>query len=119
MSTFSSNVVQNLNISRFPDSNLLIGNIKDLVLKAFLDYREHSSKIAIENKYRHVSSFSFVVVNETDIEKEILNLEGNKDSQNSDKTTKVIKENLDILNSFQCTSFNRNIKRTSFNRNKQ
>ena len=45
-------------------------------------------------------------VNEADIEKEILNLNGNKASQNSDMPTKVIKGNSDIFSSFRCTSFN-------------
>ena len=49
-------------------------------------------------------------VNEVDIEKEILNLNGNKVSQNSDMPTKAIKEYLDIFSSFLCTSFNSSIK---------
>ena len=36
LNTFLSNVVQNLNISRFTDSNTLIRNIKDPTLKAIL-----------------------------------------------------------------------------------
>ena len=69
--TFFSNVVQNLNISRFPDSDPLIRNIKDPALKAILKYRKHPSIIAIESKYRQASSFSFVEVNEANIEKVI------------------------------------------------
>ena len=49
-------------------------------------------------------------VNEADIEKEILNLNGNKVSQNSDMPTKAIKEYLDIFRSFLCASFNSSIK---------
>lgn len=44
-------------------------------------------------------------VNETNIEKETLNLIGNKASQNSDMPTKVIKEKLDIFSNFLCISF--------------
>ena len=51
-----------------------------------------------------------MVVNKADFEKEILNLNRNKTSQNSNMSTKVIKENLDILDNFLCTSFNRNIR---------
>ena len=106
LNNFFSNVAQNLNISRFADSDPLIQNIKDTTLKAILKYRKHPSIIAIESRYRDASSFSFVVVNEADIEKEILNLNGIKASQNSDMPTKVIKENSDIFRSFLCTSVN-------------
>lgn len=44
-------------------------------------------------------------VNETNIEKETLNLIGNKASQNSDMPTKVIKEKLDIFSNFLWISF--------------
>ena len=93
LDTFFSNVVQNLNISRFPDSDPLIRNIKDMTLKATLEYTKHPSIIAIENAYRDVSCFSFVEITEAGIDKEILNLNGNKASQNSDMPTKVIKKN--------------------------
>ena len=109
MNIFLSNVVQNLNTSRFPDSDPFIRNINDPTLKAILKYRKYPSIIAIERKYRCVSSFSFVDVNEADIEKEILNLNGNKASQNSEMPTKVIKENSDIFSSFLCTSFHSSI----------
>ena len=100
LNAFFLNVVQNLNISRFPNSDLLIGNIKDPTLKATLKNRKHPSIIAIESKYRYVSSFRFAEVSEADIEKENLNLDENKASQNSDMPTKVIKENSDIFISF-------------------
>ena len=57
LNTFSSNVVQNLNIFRFPDSDTLILNIEDSTLEAILKYKKHPSIIAIESKYRYVSSF--------------------------------------------------------------
>ena len=105
LNTFSSNVVQNLNISRFLDSDPLIRNIKDPTLKAILKYWKHPSIIAIESKYRYVSSFCFVEVNEADIEKEILDLNGNNASQNSDMPTKVTEENLDIFSIFYALVF--------------
>ena len=60
-STFLSNIVEKLNISRFSDT--------DLALKAILKNKNHPSIITIESKYKHVSNFSFVVVNEANIEK--------------------------------------------------
>ena len=58
-------VVQNLEISRFPDSASLIQNIKCLTLKPVLKYRKHSSIISVQSKPRDVASLSFV---EVDIE---------------------------------------------------
>ena len=79
-----------------------------------MKYRKHPSATAIESKQRYVSSLSFVEVNEADIQKEILNLNENKVSQNSDMPTKAIKEYLDIFRSFLCTNFNRSIKISKF-----
>ena len=114
LDTFFSNVVQNLNISKFSDSDLLIRNIKDPTLEAVLKYRKYPSIIPIESKYRYVPSFSFVEVNVADIEKEVLNLNGNDASQNSDMRTKVIKENSDTFSSFLCNTFNSLIKTSKF-----
>ena len=110
MNTFFSNVVQNLSNSRFPDSDPLIRNIKDPTLKAILKYRKRPSTILVESKYRYASSFSFVEVNEADIEKDILNSNKKKASQNSDMPTKVTKESFDIFSKFLCTNFNSSIK---------
>ena len=70
LNNFFSNVVQNLNIFRFPGSDPLIQNIKDSTLNAILKCRKHPSIIAIESRYIDVSSFSFVEVSEIDIKKE-------------------------------------------------
>ena len=67
LNTFLSNVLQNLNSSRFADSDPLTRNIKNSTLKAILNYRKHPNIICIESRYRNVSSFSFVKVNEVDV----------------------------------------------------
>ena len=59
LNTFFSNVIQNSNIFKFPDSDPLILNIKDPTLKAILKYDKRPAIIAIESKYRYVSIFSF------------------------------------------------------------
>ena len=87
---FFSNLVQNLKVSRFPDSDPLIRNIKDPTPKGILKYRKYPSIVSIECRFRYVSSFSFVKVN--------------KAFQNSDMPTKVTKENSCIFSSFLCTS---------------
>ena len=101
---FFSNLVQNLKVSRFPDSDPLIRNIKDPTPKGILKYRKYPSIVSIECRFRYVSSFSFVKVNEANIEKEILNLNRHKAFQNSDVPTKVTKENSCIFSSFLCAS---------------
>ena len=90
MSTFFSTVVQNLNVCLFLDSDPLIWNTEDPNLESILKYWKHPSIISIESKYRYASSFILVEVNETDIEKDILKLNGNKCSQISHIPTKVI-----------------------------
>ena len=114
LNTLFSNVVQNINISRFPDSDPLIRNIKDQTLKTILKYRKHTSITAIESKYGYATSFNFVEVNEADIK--------NKIYLNRNKTLfriyqlgyKVIKENLNIFGSFLCNSFGSSIKTSTF-----
>ena len=53
-------------------------------------------------------------VNETDIGKDISNLNGNKDSQNLHIPTKVIKQNSNIFSRFLCTNFDSSIKTSKF-----
>ena len=88
LKTFLLNIAQNLNISRFKDFHSLIRNIKGSTLKAILKL---PSIIAIECEFMYVSSFNFFDVNEVNIEKEIVDLNGIKACKNSDIPTKVIK----------------------------
>ena len=86
----------------------LLQNFKSTIvsrLSVFVSISVPAISLAIESKYRYVFSFILVEVNETNIEKETLNLIGNKASQNSDMPTKVIKEKLDIFSNFLCISF--------------
>ena len=53
-------------------------------------------------------------VNETDIGKDISNLNGNKDSQDLHIPTKVIKQNSNIFSRFLCTNFDSSIKTSKF-----
>ena len=62
-------------------------------------------------------TFSFVEVDQKEIEKEILNMDVNKASQSSDIPTKIVKENVDIFGNFVCTSFKNTIKSSCFYEN--
>ena len=112
-----SNVVQNLNISRISNEEQFINCIEDRTLKAILKYRKHLSIVAIRNKCKNKGSFSFVGVDKKEIEKEILKLDANKASQNSDIPIKLLKENVDIFSDFVCTSFNSTINMSKFPEN--
>ena len=114
---FFSNIVQNLNIPRFENDEPIVNNISDPTLKAILKYRKHPGVIAIRDKFKIKETFSFVEVDQKEIEKEILNMDVNKASQSSDIPTKIVKENVDIFGNFVCTSFKNTIKSSCFYEN--
>ena len=114
LNNFFSNIVQNLDISRYSNSEPLVSNTNVAVLKAFLKYRNHPSIIAIRSKCKDKSNFNFIEVDQKQIEKEILKLDVNKASQSSDIPIKVLKENSDIFSNFLCNNFNSSIKLSTF-----
>ena len=114
LNNFFSNIVQNLDISRYSNDVPLVTNANDITLKAILKYRNHSSIIAIQNKFKDKDSFNFIEVDQKQIEKEILKLNLNKASQSFDIPIKGLKENTDIFSNFLCNSFNNCIKLSTF-----
>ena len=114
LNNFFSNIVQNLDISRYSNDEPLVSNTNDATLKAILKYRNHPSIIAIQNKCKDKGSFNFIEVDQKQIETEILKLDVNKISQSSDIPIKVLKENTDIFSNFLCNSFNNSIKLLTF-----
>ena len=114
---FFSNIAQNLKISRYTNEEPIVSNINDPTLKAILKYRNHPSITAIQNKCKIKDSFSFVEVDQRQIEKEILKLDANKASQSSDIPIKIVKENIDVFSDFLCSSFNSSIKVSKFPEN--
>ena len=109
-----SNIVQNLDISRYSNDEPLVSNNNYATLKAILKYRNHSSIIAIQSKCKDKGNFNFSEVDQKQIEKEILKLDVNKASQSSDIPIKVLKGNSDIFSNFLCNSFNNSIKLSTF-----
>ena len=97
LNNFFSNIVQNLDISRYSNGEPLVSNTNDATLKAILKYRNHPSIIAIRNKCKDKGNFNFIEVDQKQIEKEILKLDVNKASQSSDIPIKVLKENAIFL----------------------
>ena len=114
LNNFFSNIVQNLDISRYSNNELLVINTNDATLKAILKYGNHPSIIVILNKCKDNGSFNFIEVDQKQIEKEILKLDVNKASQSSYIPIKILKENTDIFINFLCNSLNNSIKLTTF-----
>ena len=92
LNSFFSNIVQNLDISRYSNDEPLVSNTNDATLKAILKYRNHPSIIAIRSKCKDKGNFNFIEVDQEQIEKEILKLDVNKASQSSDTPIKVKKK---------------------------
>ena len=114
LNNFLSNIVQNLDISRYSNGEPLVSNTNDATLKAILKYRNHGSIIAIQSKCKDKGNFNFIEVDQKQIEKEILKLDVNKASQSSDIPIKVLRENSDIFSNFLCNSFNISISLSTF-----
>ena len=114
LNNFFSNIVQNLDNSRYSNGEPLVSNTNDATLKAILKYRNHLKIIAIRSKCKDKGNFNFIEVDQKQIEKEILKLDVNKASQSSDIPIKVLKENRDIFSNFLCNSFNNSIKLSTF-----
>ena len=72
-------------------------NNTDTTLKEILKYRNQPSTITIQNTCKDQGSFNFIEDDQKQIEKEILKLDVNKASQNSDILIKVVKENTNIF----------------------
>ena len=56
LNNFFSNIVQNLDISRYSNDEPLVSNTNDANLKAILKYRNHPSIITIQNKCKDKGS---------------------------------------------------------------
>ena len=74
-----------------------------------LEYRNHPSIIAIQNKCKDKGNFNLIEVDQKQIVKKILKLGENTASQSSEIPIKV-----DIFSTFLCNSFHNSIKLSTF-----
>ena len=88
-----SNLIKKLEIPKFNSNDSVTKNIKDLVFKAILKYKNHPSILAIQ-KYNKNKIFYFEEVSFGKVEKKILKLDRTKASQKTNIPTKIIKENI-------------------------
>ena len=72
-------------------------NIQELVLKVIVKYRNHPRILTIGEVCKKNSQFSFSYVDKDEMLTEKLNLDASKACQDSDITSRIIKENVGIL----------------------
>ena len=86
-----------------------IDHTEDPILRIIEQYKNHPSIVAI-NENNLAKQFSFKYIPKSDVEREILNLDVSKASQDSDIPTKIVKMNTDIFAEVLYYVFNRSLK---------
>ena len=81
LNKFFSNIVNNLEISKYSKYESFVDNIEDQTLRAILKYKNHPSIIAIQNKFKGGDAFYLRELKKEGIQKEIHDLNNNKASQ--------------------------------------
>ena len=92
---FFTSAVSNLNIPPFVDPSVEIDHIEDPILRIIEQYKNHPSIVAIKEKKLN-KQFFFEHIPKSDVEREILNLDVSKASQDSDIPTKILKMNAEV-----------------------
>ena len=110
LNNFFGNVIKNLMIPKYSEFDPSIDRVENGTIRAILKYRNHPSILAIRERKKAQTNFCFKQVSIEKIQKEILNLNNKKASQNSDISTKIIKENSDIFGKGLCSFINDLIK---------
>ena len=87
MNEFFANIVANLNIPQFNQTDRKSEKISDPVVKATVKCRAHPSIIAIKENCTSTSNFNFSFIEKVDILKEIIMLQSNKAIQNTNIPT--------------------------------
>ena len=114
LNNFFGNVIKNQMIPKYSEYDPSIDRVENRTIRAILKYRNHPSILAIRQRKKAQISFCFKEVSIKEIQKEILNLNNKKASQNSDIPTKIIKENSDIYGKVLCSFINNSIKSFTF-----
>ena len=109
---FFSNIVSNLKIAEYINSDPISDNINDPVIKSSVKYRNHPSilKIGEVCNRKQCFLFSFSHVDK----EEILSLYSTNVSQYTEIPTKIIKDNADIFSDFLLSGFNNSITTSIF-----
>ena len=120
---FFSSIVAKLNIAKYEDLSVNSIKSEDPLQNLVTKYKNHPSIRSVLHKSPNTSfslktisnaSFSLKTVSKKDIEKEILNLNVAKASQDSDIPTKIIKKNPDIISDILLKEFNKSMEICKF-----
>ena len=90
-------MVRDLKIPNYNNCNPVAENIQELFLKVIVKYRNHPRILTIGEVCKKNSQFSFSYVDKDEMLTENLNLDASKASQDSDITSRIIKENVDVF----------------------
>ena len=101
-------------IPKYSEYDPSIDRVENRTIRAILKYRNHPSILAIREQKKAQINFCFKEVSIEETQKEVLNLNNKKASQNSDIPTKIIKENSDIFGKALCSFINDSIKSFTF-----
>ena len=116
LNTFFSNIVSNLKMEGFSNSDPLANNVRDPVLKCIVKYRNHPSILAIgevHNKNQRLP-FSFSKIQRDEILSDILKLETSRASQDTDIPMKIVKKNADTFANVLVSNFSDSIEKSNF-----
>ena len=75
----------------YEDQTVDTSDISNSLLKTIAKYKNHPTIKLIKNTFKNLSNLSFHYLDESDIEKDILNLNKCKASQNSDIPVKLLR----------------------------
>ena len=114
LNNFFGNVIKSLMIPKYNEYDPSTDRVKNRTIRAILKYRNHPSILAIREQKKAQINFCFKEVSIEETQKEVLNLNNKKASQNSDIPTKIIKENSDIFGKALCSFINDSIKSFTF-----
>ena len=102
---FFSSIGAKLNVPKYEDLSVNSVNSEDPLENLVPKYKNHRSITAILGKSPNIS-FSLKTVSKKDIEREILNLNVAKASQDSDIPAKIIEKNSSIFSDISFKGFN-------------
>ena len=101
-------------IPKYSEYNPSIDSVENRTVRAILKYRNHPSILANHERKKTQVNVCFKEVSIEKTQKEILNLNNKKASQNSHIPTKIIKESSDIFEKVLCSFINDSMKSFTF-----
>ena len=118
LNTFFPNIVGSFNFPEYVTNDPISDNISDPIIKLIIKYRRHPGILTIgevcRERKKKYAVFSFSEVAKEEIFRDILNLDVSKACQDTDISSKIIKENPDIFANFLHSSFNTSVTNLEF-----